>query len=194
MATIRFRLLAPVAILVFAAAALGATIFLWHPPAQADAPIGGAYALVDQAGTPVTDRDSLGKITLVFFGYTHSADIGPTTLFEMSETLDRLGPRAEGVNALFITVDPARDTPEVMRRYLSAFPHIRGLTGSQAAVDAALRAYRIDVRKGSASGGNYTIDHTATVFEMDAAGRYVGALDLAAGPDAAAAALAKRLQ
>jgi len=112
MATTRWRTLGPIVILGFAAAVLGATIFLWPvATARVELPVGGAFSLIDQTGLPMTDKDLLNKPTLFFFGYTHCPDICPTTLFELSETLDRLGPKAGGVNALFITVDPERDTP-----------------------------------------------------------------------------------
>src|SRR4026208_1109561 len=100
--------------------------------------IGGAFKLVDQNGDQITDADLKGKPPPVFFGYTHCPDICPTTLFDVSEVLRALGEDADGTGALFITVDPERDTPAVMKDYLSSFnPHLRGATGDRDATDAA---------------------------------------------------------
>jgi protein SCO1/2 len=99
--------------------------------------IGGPFKLIDQNGTPVTDEDIKGRPSLVFFGYTHCPDVCPTTLFEMSEVMRALGPDASRVNALFITVDPERDTAAAMKDYLSSFdPHLRGATGDQKSIEA----------------------------------------------------------
>src|ERR1044072_395552 len=84
-------------------------------------PIGGAFSLTDQSGKTVTDQDLKGKPFLVFFGYTHCPDVCPTTLFDVSEVFRALGPDAKGLRALFVTVDPERDTPAVLKDYLSSF-------------------------------------------------------------------------
>ena len=103
--------------------------------------IGGPFNLIDQNGEPITDADIKGRPFLVFFGYTHCPDICPTTLFDVSEVMHALGKDADRTGALFITVDPERDTPAVMKNYLSSFdPHLRGATGDNAAVDAAEKA------------------------------------------------------
>src|SRR5262252_6052444 len=100
------------------------------PVVQATAAIGGPFELVDQDDRRITDRDLLGHPFLVFFGFTHCPDVCPTTLFEVSEILRALGPDADRTRALFITVDPERDTPAVIKDYLSSFdPHLSGLTG-----------------------------------------------------------------
>ncbi len=105
------------------------------PIGSALASIGGPFALEDQNGKPFTDRDMKGRPHLVFFGYTHCPDVCPTTLFEISELIKKLGPDAARAGVIFITVDPERDTPAVMKDYLSNFdPHLRGLTGDPAAV------------------------------------------------------------
>ena len=110
--------------------------------------IGGPFALTDQDGKPITDQDLKGEPLLVFFGYTHCPDICPTTLFEISEVLRAMGPDADRVHALYITVDPERDTPAVMKDYLSSFdPHLRGATGDRKAIEAAEKAYRVFAQK-----------------------------------------------
>jgi protein SCO1/2 len=143
------------------------------------ASIGGPFALVDQNGKPFTDQDMKGKPYLVFFGYTHCPDICPTTLFDMSQLMQKLGPDADRVGALFITVDPERDTVPLMKDYMSSFdPHLRGLTGSRAAVDQAIKDYRVYAKKVPLEGGDYSMDHSAVVYLMDRDGRFVAPFSL----------------
>src|SRR5215475_8945263 len=111
---------------------------------QAASAIGGPFNLVDQNGRPITDVDMKGRPFLVFFGYTHCPDVCPTTLFDVSEVMRRLGPDADRAAALFITVDPDRDTPSTLKDYLSSFdPHLRGITGKPDAIAAVAKAYRV---------------------------------------------------
>lgn len=156
--------------------------------------IGGPFKLTGQDGKPVTDRDLKGKPFLVFFGYTHCPDVCPTTLFEMSELMRALGKDADGVNALFITVDPERDTPAVMKDYLSSFdPHVRGATGTQQEIDTVLKEYRVFAKKVPLKDGDYSMDHSAVVYLMDKQGRFVAPFSLKRQPAEAAAALRKYL-
>src|ERR671931_247225 len=112
------------------------------------AAVGGPFRLVNQDGQTVTDQDFKGRPFLVFFGFTHCPDVCPTTLFEVSEILRALGPDADRTRALFITVDPERDTPTVIKDYLSSFdPHLSGLTGDPAAIAAVAKAYRVYFKK-----------------------------------------------
>ena len=135
-----------------------------------------------------------GRPYLVFFGYTHCPDICPTTLFELSELIKKLGPDADRAGVMFITVDPERDTPAVMKDYLSNFdPHLRGLTGDPAAVNAALKAYRVYAKKVPLKDGDYTMDHTAVVYLMDKDGRFVAPFSLKQTPEAAADQLRRYL-
>jgi protein SCO1/2 len=162
-------------------------------PSRSAAPlgaIGGSFRLEDQSGKPVTDQDMKGRPYLVFFGYTHCPDVCPATLFEISEVMKALGHDADRAGALFITVDPERDTPAVLKDYLSNFdPHLRGLTGDPAAVAAALKAYRVYAKKVPTDGGDYTMDHTAVVYLMDRDGRFVAPFNLKQTPAAAATQL-----
>jgi protein SCO1/2 len=156
--------------------------------------VGGPFRLVDHNGRTVTEADFAGRPFLVFFGFTHCPDICPTTLFEISETLNRLGPAADGAAALFITVDPARDTPERLKQYVSSFhPRIYGLTGTQDEIDAVVNAYRAYAKKVPLEGGDYTMDHTAFVYLFDRDGRFVAPFNLRRGFDAAAADLRRYL-
>ena len=135
-----------------------------------------------------------GKPVLVFFGYTHCPDVCPTTLFDMSEVFRKLGPDADRAAGLFITVDPERDTPEAMKSYLSSFdPHLRGLTGDEAAIESAAKAYRVYFRKVPGADGNYTMDHTGLVYLMDKQGNFVAPFNLKRRPEEAAADLRKYL-
>jgi len=164
------------------------------PVAQQIAAIGGPFKLVDQDGNQVTDKDMKGRPFLVFFGFTHCPDVCPTTLFEVSEILRALGPDADRTRALFITVDPERDTPPVMKDYLSSFdPHLSGLTGDPAAVAAVAKAYRVYFKKVPLDQGGYTMDHTAIVYLMDKEGRFVAPFSLKRTTEAAAAELRRYL-
>src|SRR3954467_1947533 len=134
------------------------------PLAQASA-VGGPFKLVDQDGRTITEQDVKGKPFLAFFGYTHCPDVCPTTLFDISEVFRKLGPDADRAAALFITVDPERDTREAMKNYLSRFdPHLPGLSGDETAVDGAIKAYRAYAKKIPDSDGGYSMDHTALVY------------------------------
>jgi protein SCO1 len=163
-------------------------------PARHAAAIGGPFQLVDQNGKPFSDKDMKGKPYLVFFGFTHCPDICPTTLFEMSQLMRKLGPDADRAGALFISVDPGRDTPAVLKDYLASFdPHLRGLTGDQVAVDQAIKDYRVYAKKVPLQGGDYTMDHTAIVYLMDKDGQFVAPFDLQRSADTEAAELRRYL-
>jgi len=115
-------------------------------------------------------------------------------LFEMSEVIRQLGNDADRIGALFITVDPERDTSAALKDYLASFdPHLRGLTGDPAAVNAAIKAYRVYAKKIPLEGGDYTMDHTAVVYLMDKDGRFVAPFNLKRTSEAAAAELRRYL-
>jgi protein SCO1 len=155
--------------------------------------IGGPFRLTDQDGHTVTDRDFKGHPFLVFFGYTHCPDICSTTLFEISEVFKQLGPSAK-IHALFITVDPERDTSGVMKQYLSSFdPRIMGLTGDLGDIKKLIKAYRGSFRKVPLKEGGYNMDHTAIVYLMDKDGRFVSPFNLKRTAEAAATDLRNRL-
>jgi protein SCO1/2 len=157
--------------------------------------VGGPFSLVDQDGKPVTDGDFKGRPFLVFFGYTHCPDVCPTTLFDVSEVMRALGPDAGRVAALFVTVDPDRDTPAVLKDYLSSFdPHLRGLTGDQASLDRIEKEYRVYAKKvPTGKDGEYSMDHSAIVYLMDKDGRFVAPFRLDRPPAQSAAELRKYL-
>jgi len=191
------RALVLLAAFVAGAAALAAiTVVVWprNDAAPVQSAVGGPFRLTDQNGRVVTDADFKGKPFLVFFGFTHCPDICPTALFEMSETFRRLGPDAEKMAAIFITVDPERDTPEKLKEYLQSFhPRISGLTGTPAEIEAVTKEYKAYAKKVPLEGGDYTMDHSAIVYLMDREGRFVAPFNLKRPADEAAADLRKYL-
>lgn len=131
------------------------------------------FELVDQSGRTVRDEDFAGKWQLVFFGFTSCPEICPTTLGTISAVLEDLGPTADQLQPLLITVDPERDTAAVLKDYLTPFdPRILGLTGLPAQVQDALRSFRVFASKQPLEGGDYTMDHSAFIYLMDPAGQY----------------------
>jgi len=180
-------------ILVFAAILL-ITGRSSSPIGPAVAAVGGPFHLEDQDGKPFSDANMKGRPYLIFFGFTHCPDICPTTLFDISQLLHHLGKDADRTGALFITVDPDRDTPAALKDYLSNFdPHLRGLTGDPAAVAAAIKAYRVYAKKVPLENGDYTMDHTAVVYLMDKNGKFVAPFSLKRTPEAEAAELRRYL-
>jgi protein SCO1/2 len=154
--------------------------------------IGGHWSLTRSDGARVTDRDFHGRYVLIYFGYTSCPDVCPTTLEAVTDAMRRLGPRADRLQPLFITVDPARDTPAVVRRYVEAFgSHLIGLTGTLDEIARVEREYRIRSmidRERSRSG--YAVDHTAVLLLLGPDGRYLAPLPA----DESGQAIAARLQ
>jgi protein SCO1/2 len=130
----------------------------------------------DQHGRVVKADALLGKPTLLYFGYTFCPEVCPTTLAAMTQWMKMLGPDADRVNFVFVTIDPQRDTPKALRQFLSDFdPRIRGLTGSQTAIDTVTGAFQVYVKKVAFSGGDYAMDHSTSAFLLDKTGRFVEA-------------------
>jgi protein SCO1/2 len=174
---------------------LGLTLWLLGGPRSVTASaIGGPFQLVDQSGQAVTDKSLKGKPTIMFFGFTHCPDVCPTALFEMSEILRAMGNDAKRVNAFFVSVDPERDTPQIMKDYLSSFdPNLKGLTGSPEAVAEIVSGYRVYAKKVPLKDGDYTMDHTALIYLMDRDGRFVAPFNIKRRPEDAAADLKRYL-
>lgn len=161
-------------------------------PADAAAAIGGPFTLLDATtGKIVTAADFRGRWLLVYFGYTFCPDVCPTDLQKMVRALGLLGEARPEVTPVFITVDPARDRAPVMARYVALFsPDLVGLTGSEAAVDQAVRAYRVYVEKQPVpAGGGYLINHSAFMYLMNPQGKLAAIL----APDLTAKGLASRI-
>ncbi|MBT5264866.1 MAG: SCO family protein [Rhodospirillaceae bacterium] len=140
------------------------------------ASIGGPFSLIDQSGKTVTDESFRGKFMLIYFGYTFCPDVCPTSLSAMGDALDLLGIEADKIKPLFITVDPERDTVEVLADYHQHFhPFFSYLTGTPKQVAVAAKAYRVFFRKApTADGKDYFMDHTSLTLVMGPDGKYVG--------------------
>jgi protein SCO1/2 len=192
------RIVTLIAAFVAGLAAFSIVIFLIAGrgplPLTQPSAIGGPFRLVDQNGAVVTEEALKGKPSLVFFGFTHCPDICPTTLFDVSEVYKALGRDGDKVKAFFVSVDPERDTPAILKEYLSSFdPRLLGLTGDPASVAAIEKAYRVYSKKVPLDAGGYTMDHTALVYLMDKDGRFVAPFNLKRKPEDAAAELKRYL-
>lgn len=154
----------------------GAYLWLLGGTAPVRPVIGGPFTLTQSDGRVVTDRDFRGHYLLIYFGYTSCPDICPTTLSMVANAMDILGPRAQQLQPLFITVDPAHDTPAMMRDYVRAFgERIVGLTGTDAEIRTIEQEYRISstVHENGSGTDDYTVDHTAVLFLVAPDGRYL---------------------
>ncbi|TKT57433.1 SCO family protein [Agrobacterium sp. LC34] len=141
--------------------------------------IGKPFELTSHKGAVVNNATLKGKPYLAFFGFTHCPDICPTTLFELTDLMTELGPEADRFNVAFITVDPERDTREMLAGYMSSFDsRIMALRGAPEQTQTAVKAFAAYARKVPTDGGNYTMDHTAGVYLMDADGAFKGTLDM----------------
>ena len=155
-----------------------AAILMPRGIATTSAAVGGPFVLTSQDGARVTQKALLGHPTLVFFGYTHCPNVCPTTLAEISAVFQALGPK-EPARALFVTVDPQRDTPVVLNDYLTSFDsRITGLTGTPDAIAAVEHEYKAYAKAVPDKDGTYAMDHTAIAYLMDKDGKFVGAFNL----------------
>ena len=173
------RRIAFAAVTVLIAVAIGVYALMSKPqPGQrsfGEALVGGPFTMVNQKGETVTEKSFAGKPMLLFFGYTYCPDVCPTELQVMAEALRQLGDKASDIQPILVSIDPARDTPQVLADYVTVFdPSFIGLHGSEEQVQQLMKQYGVTaVRKdlpGSALG--YTIDHTAFVHVIDQSGRW----------------------
>lgn len=164
------------------AAAIGFGNLYWraaeHPQQQtAGVRIGGPFSMVDHNGKPVSEADYKGRFRLMFFGYTYCPDVCPTTLQTIAEAMDLLGGQADRVAPLFVTVDPERDTPAVLKSYVEHFHRrLTGLTGSAAQAAAMAKTFAIYFKKVLPEGAapeDYLMDHSAAIYLMGPDGRFV---------------------
>ena len=141
---------------------------------QGNARIGGPFALVDDTGAAVTESTLAGRPSAIYFGYTFCPEVCPTTLLDMSRWIQKLGPDADKLNFVFVSIDPARDTPALMHTYLSSFDkHIRGFTGTAAQVARIAQEYRVYYKRIPTDDGGYVMDHSAIIYLMAADGKLV---------------------
>jgi len=158
--------------------------------------IGGPFHLIDQDGMVRTEKDFKGKYMLVFFGYTYCPDVCPTTLAVMADGLEKIGPLADKVRPIFITVDPKRDTPDKIKAYLASFgARFIGLTGSADEISHVAKEYRVYYREHPPeNGAEYTVDHSGVVYLMDPNDMFVANYSLDTSPDMLATDLMKRIR
>jgi protein SCO1 len=180
------------AVLILAAAGIFGYALHEGPGGILASAVGGPFHLIDQNGKPFTDADLKGKWHLVFFGYTHCPDVCPTTLNDLSLAYDKLDKeQKQSVSVVFISVDPDRDSPAVMKAYVANFDApIIGLTGTAAEVKQAATDYRVYYAKHYEADGSYEMDHSAVVYVMDPKGRFVTTIS----PDEKAGAIKARLE
>jgi len=184
---------AVVAVGAIAAAILVTKEFGGDSPGVMVASVGGPFTLTDQHGARVTETDLKEHPSAMFFGYTFCPDVCPTTLFDLTTLMRDLGPEADKLKVYFVTVDPERDTQQVLADYLQAFdPRIVGLTGTREETDQMLKDYRVFSRKVPQDDGTYLMDHTATVYLLDSQGTFTGTIDYQEKSETALAKL-KRL-
>lgn len=178
-----------VGIVVVMVAGLGWLTFDWYRGQGAGKVYGAPFALVDQTGRPITEAAFRGRPSAVFFGFTHCPEVCPTTLLEMDGWLKSLGDEGKDIRAYFVSVDPERDTPPVMNTYVTnVSSRITGITGEPDKVAAMAKSFGIFSRKVPTEGGDYTMDHTASVLLLDRRGDLFGTIAYQENP---ATALAK---
>jgi protein SCO1/2 len=157
------------------------------------AAIGAPFSLTAQNGRVFSNAELTGRPYLVFFGYTHCPDFCPTALFDISAAFKELGAEKK-IAALFITVDPDRDTPDVLKTYLENFdPRIIGLTGDTPSIQAVAKAFKVFIMRVPSEDPDYRVDHTSAVYLMDKEGRFVTVFNLARPPGQAAKELERYL-
>lgn len=178
-------------------AALGATGFYAYTtilrPTQAIGLGQGDYRLVTASGAPFTHDSLKGTPTMVFFGFTHCPEVCPTSLADMASWYEALGDEANDLKAYFITVDPERDTAGILGDYVAWTGRVTGITGTQEEIDKATRAWAVYYEKVPLEGGDYTIDHTASVFLLDSEGNFHGTIGYNEARDTALAKLRRLL-
>jgi protein SCO1/2 len=157
-------------------------------------PVGGPFTLTDQSGKQRSDSEFHGKLMIVYFGYTYCPDVCPTDLMAITQALDALGPAAEGIQPVFITIDPERDT-KVLAEYVSAFHHsLVGLTGSPEEIRRVANLYKAFYAKvENERSGDYSIDHAGVIYLIGRSGEYLGFMPPQTNPDRLTEVLRKNL-
>lgn len=180
-------------ILILMAAGVGWLTFDWYSTRNSAQAFGAPFVLVDQKGAEITEAAFRGQPSAVFFGFTHCPEVCPTTLFELDGLLKQMGDEGKDIRAYFVSVDPERDTPEVMNTYVSnVSDRITGITGSPDKIAAMTKSFGIFSKKVETEGGDYTMDHTASVLLLDSKGDFFGTIAYEENPETALAKL-KRL-
>jgi protein SCO1/2 len=182
-----------VGILVLMAAGVGWLSYDWYFAGKDQGAYGAPFTLIDQNGGEITEKAFQGRPSAVFFGFTNCPEICPTTLYEMDGWLKQLGDEGKDIGAYFVSIDPERDTPDVLKLYVTnVSSRIVGITGEPVKVQEMAKAFGIFFRKVEIGGGEYTMDHTASVLLLDKKGDFAGTIAYGENPDTAVAKL-KRL-
>lgn len=185
------------AVVALAAVSLAAYFYLDRQNAMAVAPanIGAPFKLAASTGDVIDSVELKGKAFAVFFGFTHCPEVCPTTLYEMSNALGKLGDEGKDLRVFFITVDPERDTTEFLKNYLTSFdPRIVGLRPALEQLPDVAKSYRVFYEKVKTEDGDYTMNHTSLVYLMDREGKFFGTLDYEEKPDVRLAKLRRLLE
>ena len=174
------------ALLVLMCAAVGWAGYSYIAATPKGQAFGAPFMLVAQDGSPITEKAFQGQPTLVFFGFTHCPEVCPTTLFEMNGWLKALGAEGDNIKAYFVSVDPERDTPELLKVYVSnVTERVIGVSGEPDKIAAMIKSFGVYARKVPTSGGDYTMDHTASVFLLNSAGDFHGTIAYGENADTA---------
>lgn len=182
-----------IGIVVLMAAGVGWLTFDWYRGGSGGEPYGAPFTLTEASGTEITEAAFRGHPSALFFGFTHCPEVCPTTLFELDGWLKQLGEEGSDIRAFFVSIDPERDTPEIMKTYVdNVSDRITGITGDPEKVMAMAKSFGIYARKVETEGGDYTMDHTASILLLDGSGDFAGTIAYGESPDTAIAKL-KRL-
>jgi protein SCO1/2 len=192
------RMIVPVVSLVLGVLLLAVTAWVTLRDAGTARPgglgaVGGPFELTSQEGAPISDKDLRGRPYLIFFGFTNCPDVCPTALREISDVFAALGPDKK-ISALFVTIDPERDTAPALKDYVSNFDkRIIGVTGTRAQIEAVTKSFRAYAKKIPGEGDNYSMDHSVMIYLMDKQGRFVTGFNINRPPKESAAELARYL-
>jgi protein SCO1 len=174
------------ALIALVGLAIGWAGYSYLAVAPAGKAFGAPFELTDQNGQVITEKAFQGHPTALFFGFTHCPEVCPTTLFEMNGWFAKLGKDGENIRAYFVSVDPERDTPEILKTYVSnVTARVTGITGDPVKVAAMVKSFGVFAKKVPTDDGSYTMDHTASVFLLNSAGDFHGTIAYGENPDAA---------
>jgi protein SCO1 len=174
------------ALLALAGLGIGWAAYSWLAVAPSGKAFGAPFALIDQNSQPITEAAFQGHPTLLFFGFTHCAEVCPTTLFEMDGWFKKLGSEGDKIKAYFVSVDPERDSAKLLKTYISNVTNrVTGITGDPVKVAAMVKSFGVYARKVQSDDGGYEMDHTASVFLLNSAGDFHGTIAYGENPDTA---------
>ncbi|AXV15701.1 cytochrome c oxidase assembly protein [Neorhizobium sp. SOG26] len=186
-----FRIVLWIAVVALAGVLVFLTLTITQSKQQlAEGPFGVPFQLVAQDGQPITEKAFQEKPTALFFGFTHCPEVCPTTLFELNGWMHKVDPDGTKLNGFFVSVDPERDTPELLGQYVSnVTDRVKGISGPPAKVNEMVKGFKVYAKKVPVDekdpDGDYTMDHTASVFLLDNGGRFAGTIAYGENPDTA---------